>query len=111
MYHGLHTFICHDPTAFHRKLCCKICGQYYRGSQSLVHHILKEHSGKDLLKCSHCLKYFMEKSSYDLHLNFGCSANPSNSKMDCNLCERKFEDPKKLREHVIRTHIRTTEGN
>ena len=110
MYQKLHTFIFHDPAALHKKYCCKYCGSYYRGNQNLVQHILKEHEGNGVLQCDHCKKYFFTKKNFELHINFGCCANPKRAKLECHMCERKFTNEQKLREHVIGTHVMITEG-
>lgn len=87
--------IVHDQSKAHFE--CSFCGkEFYK--QSIYHQHLQRHS--TVFKCPECQKVLKSKYTYERHVR----RHGGNPDIPCNMCERRYYDRDRLKQHQKKKH-------
>ena len=83
-------------------LPCDKCGKMFKNKVYLTLHQKTVHvENKDkIFQCEQCKKGFVNKSTYEGHLNMHLGVKP----FECEFCERKFQNISNKMNHVKKIH-------
>ncbi|XP_041670910.1 zinc finger protein Xfin-like [Cheilinus undulatus] len=81
-----------DPEGMGPKYCCQVCGKSFCFRVSLLNHVKKEETDKDI--CGVCGEGFESAESLRLHLQSYVQTS------DCGVCGKQFSRPQQLEMHM-----------